>query len=98
MVFFGFKRDVTQDEAPRLSTLRTKVLVIGAIMGSEGRHAVLRLGLRDRWRQHFAVLLERIAGLAISTVAQFTDNLKNIGLRPWKPRRPARLQRLSFGA
>src|SRR6266436_7728290 len=76
-----FKRDVTQDEAPRLSTLRTKVLVIGAIMGSEGRHAVLRLGLRDRWRQHFAVLLERIAALAISTVAQFTDNLKNIALR-----------------
>ena len=93
-----FKREVTQDEAPRLSTLRTKVLVIGAIIGSEGRHPVLRLGLRDRWRQHFAVLLERIAGLAISTVAQFPDNLKNIGLRPWKPRRPAPLQRLRFGA
>src|SRR5437868_608471 len=93
-----FKREVTQDEAPRLSTLRTKILVIGAIIGSEGRQTVLRLGLRDRWRQHFAVLLERIAGLAISTVAQFTDHLKNIGLRPWKPRRPARLQHLSFGA
>ena len=90
-----FKREVTQDEAPRLSTLRTKILVIGAIIGSEGRQTVLRLGLRDRWRQHFAILLERIAGLAISTVAQFT---KNIGLRPWKPRRPARLQHLSFGA
>ena len=65
-------------------------------MGREGRHPLLRLALRDRWRQHFALLLERIAGLAISTVAQFTDNLQNIGLRPWKPRRPARLQRLSF--
>jgi hypothetical protein len=53
--------------------------VIGAIMGREGRHAVLRLGLRDRWRQHFALLLERIAALAISTVAQFTDNLKTLG-------------------
>ena len=72
--------------------------MIDAIMRSEGRHAVLRLGLRDRWRQHFAVLLERIAGLAISTVAQFTDDSKNIALRPWKPRRPARLQRLIFGA
>jgi hypothetical protein len=64
-------------------TLRTKVLVIGAILGREGRHTVLRLGLRERWRQ-------RIAALAISTVAQFADNAKNPALRPWKPRRPAR--------
>jgi hypothetical protein len=72
--------------------------VVGAILGREGRHPVLRLGLRDRWRQRFAALLERIAALVISTVAQFTDNLKNIALRPWKPRPPARLQRLSSGA
>jgi len=65
-------------------------------MGSEGRHAVLRLGLRDRWRQHFAVLLERIGALAISTVAQFIDNLNNIALRPWKPRRPARHSALAL--
>src|ERR1700739_3208491 len=68
-----FKRDVTQDQAPRLATLRTKVLVIGAILGRDGRHNVLRLGLRERWRQRFAALLQRIAALAISTVAQFTD-------------------------
>jgi hypothetical protein len=84
-----FKREVIQDQAPRLSTLRTKVLVIGAILGREGRHTVLRLGLRERWRQRFATLLERIAALAISTVAQFTDYAKNPTLRPWKPRRPA---------
>jgi len=34
------------------------------------------LGLRERWRQRFATLLERIAALAISTVAQFTDYAK----------------------
>jgi hypothetical protein len=84
-----FKREVIQDPAPRLSTLRTQVLVIGALLGREGRHTVLRLGLRERWRQRFAVLLERIAALAISTVAQFTDYSKNPAPRPWKLRRRA---------
>lgn len=32
-----FKREVTQNEAPRLMTLRTRLLVIGAIRGAEGR-------------------------------------------------------------
>jgi hypothetical protein len=82
-----FKREVTQDEAPRLSTLRTKVLVIGAMLGSEGRQKVLRLGLRDRWRGRFVSLLERIAALPFPTVARFTDYLKNPSPRPWKPRR-----------
>ena len=73
----NFKREVMQNEAPRLTTLRTKLLVVGVIVGTDGRHTVLRLGLRDRWRQHFAALLERIAALAISTVAQFADHAKN---------------------
>jgi len=89
-----FKREVMQDESPRLMTLRTQVLVIGAILGAEGRYRVLRLGLRDRWRQRFAALLQRIAARAITTVAQFADYLKNPTPRPWKPRRPARLQHL----
>jgi hypothetical protein len=50
---------------------------------------VLRLGLRKRWRQRFAALLQRIAALAISTVAQSADYAKNPALRPWKPHRPA---------
>ena len=91
-----FKREVTQEQAPRLSTLRTQVLVVGAILGREGRHTVVRLGLRDRWRQHFAMLLERIAALAISTVVQFTDYAKNPALRPWKPRQPSRLRHLAL--
>src|SRR6266446_1228333 len=90
----NFKREVTQDESSRLITLRTKLLVSGAILGAEGRHTVLRLGLRDRWRQRFIELLERIAALAISTVAQLTDYLKTPAPRPWKPRRAARQQHL----
>src|ERR1700747_224999 len=89
-----FKREVIRDESPRLLTLRTKVLVIGAILGVEGRHTVLRLGLRERWRRDFAVLLERVAALAISTVAQLTYYLKNPTPRPWKPRSPTHQQPL----
>ena len=91
-----FKREVIQDPAPRLSTLRTQVLVIGAILGCEGHRTVLRLGLRDHWRQRFAALLQRIAALAISTVAQLTDYAKNPAPRPWKPRRPGRLPHLAL--
>ena len=89
----NFKREVMQNEAPRLATLRTKLLVVGVIVGTDGRHTVLRLGLRDRWRQHFAALLERIAALAISTVAQFADHTKNTTPKPWKPHQPPHLQR-----
>src|SRR5712692_6378552 len=71
-----FKREVTQNEAPRLMTLRTRLLVIGAIRGADGRQQLLRLGLRGRWRQRFAALLQRIAALAVSSVAQFTNHQK----------------------
>lgn len=83
-----FKHEVTQDEAPRLMTLPTRLLVIGAIRGAEGRQPVLRLGLRGHWRQRFAALLQRIAALAPSTVAQFTNDQKNPPSKPWKPRQP----------
>jgi hypothetical protein len=83
-----FKRDVTRDPSPRLMTLRTQVLVAGAILGADGRKQVLRLGLRGPWRERFAALLKRIAELAQSTVTQFADYQKNSTPRPWKPRRP----------
>lgn len=83
-----FKHEVTQDEAPRLMTLPTRLLVIGAIRGAEGRQPVLRWGLRGHWRQRFAALLQRIAALAASTVAQFTNDQKNPPSKPWKPRQP----------
>jgi hypothetical protein len=45
-----FKREVTQNEAPRLMTLRTRLLVIGAIRGADGRQQILRLGLCKKSR------------------------------------------------
>ncbi len=42
-----FKREVTHNEAPRLMTLRSRLFVIGAIRGADGRQQVLRLGLRE---------------------------------------------------
>jgi len=77
-----FKRELTRDESPRLMTLRTRLLVIGAIGGADGRQQVLRLGLRGRWRQRFAALLARIAAFAVSTVAQLTYDQKNPLPRP----------------
>jgi hypothetical protein len=78
-------RDRGADESARLMTLRSRLLVIGAIRGTDGRQQVLRLGLRERWRQRFAALLERIAALAVSTVAQFTDLHKAPAPKPCKP-------------
>ena len=77
------------NESPRLMTLRTDVLVVGAILGADGRKPVLRLGLRDKFRDHFAALLTRVASLA-STVAQFAKpaNAKDSPApTSWHPRR-----------
>ena len=46
--------------------MRTQVLVAGAILGSDGRKLVLRLGLRGPWRERFAALLQRLTELAHS--------------------------------
>jgi hypothetical protein len=66
------KREVMANESPRLMTLRTDALVVGAILGADGRKPVLQLGLRGQFREHFAALLARVASLA-STVAQFAN-------------------------
>jgi hypothetical protein len=84
----AFKREITRDESPRLMTVRTQVLVAGAILGADGRKKVLRLGLRGPWRERFADLLQRISELTTSTVAQFAEYTKKPTPRPWKPRRP----------
>jgi hypothetical protein len=52
------------------------VLVIGAILGRNSRHTILCLSLSDCWHQCFATLLECVATLAISTVAQFAEYAK----------------------
>jgi len=83
-----FKEDITRNPSPRLMTLRSQVLVAGAVLGSDGRQKVLRLGLRGAWRDRFATLLQRISDLAVSTVAHLSADTKNPALRPWKPHRP----------
>jgi hypothetical protein len=85
-----FRRDVLHAPAQRLLTVRHQVLVVGGILGAHGRTPVLRLGLRGRWREHFAALLARIAAYTIPTVAQFDLRTLTHQLGPprrWTPRR-----------
>jgi hypothetical protein len=87
------RRDILHAPTQRLLTVRHQVLVVGGILGARSRTPTLRLGLRGRWRDHFADLLARIAAYTIPTVAQF-DLLtlrQQLGPpRPWKPRRRPR--------
>lgn len=88
----AFKTDVTADPAPQLARLRTEHFVAGAIVGRDGREIVLRIGLRGRYRERFAALLERIDSAARATVTQLCNTLEPLAFtapRPWQPR-PAR--------
>jgi hypothetical protein len=88
-----FKRHALQNETPRLTTVRTQLLVRGAILGADGHRRVLRLGLRGRWREHFEALLARIARITASTVAQLANvstDQADLPCRPWRPRRSYR--------
>ena len=88
-----FKREVTHDPKPRLMTLRSQLLVTGALVGRDGRAVVLRLGLRGRFRERFAALLDRVASLMPPTVTQSRNTaipLAFSSVRPWKSRPPQR--------
>jgi hypothetical protein len=88
-----FRREILHTPAQRLLTVRHQVLVVGGILGAQGRRPVLRLGLRGRWREHFAALLARIAAFTIPTVAQLDLRVLRQQLgppRPWQPRRRQR--------
>jgi hypothetical protein len=85
-----FRRDIVRTPTQRLLTLRHELLVVGGILGARGRTPVLRLGLRGRWREHFAALLSRIAAFTIPTVARLDLCALSQQLGPprhWKPRR-----------
>lgn len=89
----SFKREVTGDEAPRLLTLRSQLLVTGGVLGARGHTRVLRLGLRGRWRARFAQILARVAALP-PTVAQAAKRVIAEGIpppRPWRPRGALRI-------
>jgi hypothetical protein len=88
-VIAAFKHEIMANESPRLMTLRTDVLVVGATLGADGRKPVLRLGLRGKFREHFAELLARIAAMS-PTVAQLANLANGNGSSApsrWRPRR-----------
>jgi hypothetical protein len=65
-----FKRDVTRNERPQLSTLRARLLVAGAILGGRGGRPVLRLGLIGRLQARFVALPDRVTALPHPAAAQ----------------------------
>ncbi|HXI14256.1 MAG TPA: IS1380 family transposase [Thermoanaerobaculia bacterium] len=84
-----FKTTILLDSKTTLGTIRHKIFVIGASVGSSGRKTILRLGLKGRWRNEFAKLLERLSLWATSTAAQLVRALTNQGAQvasPWKLR------------
>jgi hypothetical protein len=86
-----FKHSVLLDDAPQLGTVRHSTFVIGAILGTKGRHRVLRLGLRGRWRERFATLLARITALLTVTPILQPNQLQSLQCpRAWQPRRRKR--------
>lgn len=68
-----FKRLVLGDTSVTLATVRTKIFVLGAMLGRRQRKLVLRLGLLQRWKERFAALLERACSIQ-PTAAQLAPS------------------------
>ena len=84
-----FKATVLRDRRTTLGTIRTKVFVIGAALGTSGREQVLRLGLRGTWKQEFDKLLVAASTCMGSTAAQLSKLLNvraDDGPTPWQLR------------
>ncbi len=84
-----FKATVLQDPSLTLSTIRNRILVIGALVGSRGRQILLRLGLKGRWRDEFQRILTRLDAMTASTAAQFAELLETNNFyspSPWRLR------------
>ena len=69
-----FKRQVLRDTSVTLATVRVKIFVLGAMLGRRARKTVLRLGLNQRWTEHFDVLLTRASTVLVPTAAQFAPS------------------------
>lgn len=85
-----FKHIALRDPRTTLATIRTKLFVIGASIGSSGRRTILRLGLIGRWKQEFDRLLATIDHCGGSTAPQFTKAFVSCDLEtpsPWRLRR-----------
>lgn len=91
-----FKKKILHDTSITLGTIRHRIFVIGAVLGSSGRRTVLRLGLRGRWKDEFTKLLAAVDRWVRSTAAQLTDLFASAELQapsPWRVRRPPDLAR-----
>ena len=64
-----FKREVLRDTSPTLSTIRSKVFVIGAALGRAARKVILRLGIRHP-ELRFSMLLERATSVTYTLAPQ----------------------------
>lgn len=64
-----FKYQVLKNTSVTLQTIRVRIFVLGAMLGRASRRMVLRLGLRQRWKESFSTLLERVS-LSSPTAAQ----------------------------
>lgn len=66
-----FKTLILQDRRTTLATIRNRIFVVGAAVGSAARKTILRLALQGRWRGEFERLLRRVAEIT-STSAELT--------------------------
>ena len=65
-----FKHVVLRNTSVTLATIRTKIFVVGAMLGRRGRIVVLRVGLIKRWIEKFETLLDRSLTASPPTAAQ----------------------------
>jgi len=65
-----FKRHVLRDPSMTLNTLRSRIFVIGAVLGRAARKTILRLGIRHP-EHRFSALLARANSAAYVTAPQF---------------------------
>lgn len=89
-----FKALVLRDTQITLGTIRSRIFVVGASIGSSARRKILRLGLVGRWHREFEELLTRCARTITSTTAQlnkFLDISRFDPPTPWRQRRDPRL-------
>lgn len=92
-----FRSAVLHDTKTTLGTIRNKIFVIGASIGSSGRRIILRLGLQGRWREEFDKLLATASSCMDSTAAQLR-NLLDLNTddcpTPWRIRKAQGLRLL----
>jgi hypothetical protein len=77
-----FKATILRDTRITLGTIRAKIFVVGASIGSSARNVILRLGLTGRWRREFDILLGRVQAWSPSTAAQLLHLLQTEHLEP----------------